>query len=236
MRLAVDTNVLVRAVVQDDPVQAGIAAKVLAEAELIAVALPCLCEFVWVLRRVYGFQPADAATAIRALLATANVEVNRPAVEAGLAVLEAGERPGEVEAGEPGHVQVEEGRVDGFAGEETDRFGARGARFGDIVVDDPEPAQHQLRVRSGALAQTDAALAGHRAALAVIGREGLDLGGCVVEPGPQRQVAEHQTDRILAIGALAQIEPAVQTRRVQRPADRRLTRHLTGQTAVAAQE
>jgi predicted nucleic-acid-binding protein len=90
MRLAVDTNVLVRAVVQDDPVQAGIAAKVLAEAELIAVALPCLCEFVWVLCRVYGFQSADAATAIRALLAIANVEVNRPAVEAGLAVLEAG--------------------------------------------------------------------------------------------------------------------------------------------------
>lgn len=85
-----DTNVLVRAVVQDDPVQASIAAKVLTEAELIAVALPCLCEFVWVLRRVYGFQPADAATAIRALLATANVEVNRPAAEAGLAVLEAG--------------------------------------------------------------------------------------------------------------------------------------------------
>lgn len=90
MRLAVDTNVLVRAVVQDDPVQAGIAATVLAEAELIAVALPCLCEFVWVLRRVYGFQSADAATAIRALLAIPNVEVNRPAVEAGLAVLEAG--------------------------------------------------------------------------------------------------------------------------------------------------
>ena len=90
MRLAVDTNVLVRAVVQDDPVQAGLAAKVLTEAEPIAVALPCLCEFVWVLRRVYGFQPADAATAIRALLATANVEVNRPAIEAGLAVLEAG--------------------------------------------------------------------------------------------------------------------------------------------------
>ena len=44
----------------------------------------------WVLLRVYGFQPSDAATAIRALLATANVEVNRPAVEAGLSVLEVG--------------------------------------------------------------------------------------------------------------------------------------------------
>ena len=90
MKVAVDTNVLVRAAVRDDPAQASIATKVLTDAELIAVALPCLCEFVWVLLRVYGFQPADAAAAIRALLAAANVEVNRPAVEAGLSVLEAG--------------------------------------------------------------------------------------------------------------------------------------------------
>ena len=60
------------------------------DAELIAIALPCLCEFVWVLRRVYGFQPSDASIAIRALLAVGNVELNRPAVEAGLAVLDAG--------------------------------------------------------------------------------------------------------------------------------------------------
>jgi predicted nucleic-acid-binding protein len=45
---------------------------------------------VWVLLRVYDLQPSDAAAAIRALLAAANVETNRPAVEAGLAVLEAG--------------------------------------------------------------------------------------------------------------------------------------------------
>jgi predicted nucleic-acid-binding protein len=38
------------------------------DAELIAVALPCLCEFVWVLRKVYAFRSADAALAIRALL------------------------------------------------------------------------------------------------------------------------------------------------------------------------
>ncbi|WP_449369461.1 type II toxin-antitoxin system VapC family toxin [Thiomonas sp.] len=90
MKVAVDTNVLVRAVVRDDPAQGDIAAMVLAEAELIAVALPCLCEFVWVLLRVYSFQPADAASAIRALLAAANVEVNRPAVESGLLMLDAG--------------------------------------------------------------------------------------------------------------------------------------------------
>jgi predicted nucleic-acid-binding protein len=90
MKIVVDTNVLIRAAVRDDPAQASIAAKVLTDAELIAVALPCLCEFVWVLLRVYSFQPADATAAIRALLASANVEVNRPAVEAGLSMLESG--------------------------------------------------------------------------------------------------------------------------------------------------
>ena len=74
----------------DDPAQARAAARVLTRAQLIAVTLPCLCEFVWVLRKVYGLQIADVAAAIRALLAAANVEANRLAVEAGLSVLEAG--------------------------------------------------------------------------------------------------------------------------------------------------
>ena len=90
MKIAVDTNVLVRAVVRDDPAQADVAAAVLTDAELIAVALPCLCEFVWVLLHVYEFQQADVAGAIRALLAATNVEMNRPAVEAGLLMLDAG--------------------------------------------------------------------------------------------------------------------------------------------------
>ena len=90
MKVAVDTNVLVRAVVRDDPVQASVAARILTDAEIIAITLPCLCEFVWVLRRVYGIQPSEVANAIGALLGAANVETNRPAVEAGLSVLEAG--------------------------------------------------------------------------------------------------------------------------------------------------
>ena len=90
MRLVVDTNVLVRAVVQDEPAQARIAAKLLTDAKLIAVALPCLCEFVWVLMRVYNFPAVDVAQAIRALLAAENVQANRPAVEFGLSLLEAG--------------------------------------------------------------------------------------------------------------------------------------------------
>jgi predicted nucleic-acid-binding protein len=90
VKVTVDTNVLVRAVVQDDPVQAQQAATVLLDAALIAVTLPTLCELVWVLRKVYGFPIVDVAQAIQALVATANVEVNRPAVAAGLKVLEAG--------------------------------------------------------------------------------------------------------------------------------------------------
>lgn len=90
MKVIVDTNVLVRAAVRDDAAQARVAAKVMTDADEIALALPCLCEFVWVLRKVYGLQTQDIAAAIRALLAAENVRVNRPAVEAGLWMLEAG--------------------------------------------------------------------------------------------------------------------------------------------------
>lgn len=90
MKITVDTNVLVRAVVRDDPEQAGLAVRSLREASVIAVAIPTLCEFVWVLRRVYALAPADIASAVRALLDTANLVVNRPAAEAGLDLLDAG--------------------------------------------------------------------------------------------------------------------------------------------------
>jgi len=90
MKIAPDTNILVRAVVRDDEKQSRAAAKLLKDAELIAVSLPCLCEFVWVLRRVYNFGLQDISTALAALLDADNVVVNRPAVEAGLAVLKAG--------------------------------------------------------------------------------------------------------------------------------------------------
>jgi predicted nucleic-acid-binding protein len=90
LKLVVDTNVLVRAAVQDDAAQARIAADVLTQAEVVAVTLPCLCEFVWVLRKVYSLRSDDIAAAVRSLLAAANVQVNRPAVEAGLSMLEAG--------------------------------------------------------------------------------------------------------------------------------------------------
>ena len=90
MKITVDTNILVRAVVRDDKRQARAAAKLLKEAELIAVPLPCLCEFVWVLRRVYNFGDQDISAAIEALLNASNVAVNRLAADAGLAILNQG--------------------------------------------------------------------------------------------------------------------------------------------------
>jgi predicted nucleic-acid-binding protein len=90
MKITVDTNVLVRAVVRDDKTQADAAIKLLKGAQLIAVALPSLCEFVWILRRIYELDDSDISAAIRALLDAENVAVDRPAVDAGLAVLDAG--------------------------------------------------------------------------------------------------------------------------------------------------
>lgn len=90
MKISVDTNVLARAVLQDDQKQGEIASKILKEASLIAISLPCLCELVWILRRGAKLSKEDVAEMLKDLLATSNVVMNRPAVEAGIAILEAG--------------------------------------------------------------------------------------------------------------------------------------------------
>ncbi|KJF70114.1 type II toxin-antitoxin system VapC family toxin [Agrobacterium arsenijevicii] len=90
MKISVDTNVLARAVLQDDAKQGRAASKLLREASLIAVSLPCLCELVWILRRGAKLPKEEVAVTIRDLLDAGNVVMNRPAVEAGLAILEAG--------------------------------------------------------------------------------------------------------------------------------------------------
>jgi len=90
VKVAVDTNVLTRAILQDDPAQCRTARKLLKEASLIAVSLPCLCELVWILRRGAKLTKEDVAAAVRALFETENVVMNRAAVEWGLELLEAG--------------------------------------------------------------------------------------------------------------------------------------------------
>lgn len=90
MKVTPDTNVLVRILVVDDPKQAKAAEAVLARAELIALTLPALCELVWVLSRGYKATTKEIAESIRRLSDGKTVVVNRPAVEAGLELLESG--------------------------------------------------------------------------------------------------------------------------------------------------
>ena len=90
MKISVDTNVLARSLLQDDPKQSRAARKLLKEASLIAVPLPCLCEFVWILRQGAKLPKEDIALALRGLMGAENVALNRPAAEAGLEMLEAG--------------------------------------------------------------------------------------------------------------------------------------------------
>ncbi|API57088.1 VapC toxin family PIN domain ribonuclease (plasmid) [Rhizobium leguminosarum] len=90
VKISVDTNILARAVLQDDAEQGRAAAKLLKEASLIAVSLPSLCELVWILRRGARLSKEDVSQTIHDLLNAGKVAMNRPAVEAGLAMLEAG--------------------------------------------------------------------------------------------------------------------------------------------------
>ena len=90
MKIAADTNILLRDALQDDPVQSRLARKVLESAELVVIPVPVLCEFVWVLRQGYKRPAVEIANAIRVLMDRSNVVMNQPAVEAGLEVLEKG--------------------------------------------------------------------------------------------------------------------------------------------------
>ena len=90
MKITADTNVLIRAITGDEPRQSKVARAALADAEIVALALPVLCELVWVLNQGYKIARPDIAETIRRLLNVANVAVDRSAAEAGLAMLEAG--------------------------------------------------------------------------------------------------------------------------------------------------
>lgn len=90
MKIIADTNVLVRVIVGDDEKQAQIARRQLARAEIVALTLPALCELCWVLARGYKILSAEIAYAIQLLIESANIATNRAAVEARLALLEAG--------------------------------------------------------------------------------------------------------------------------------------------------
>ncbi|AWK15653.1 type II toxin-antitoxin system VapC family toxin [Candidatus Fukatsuia symbiotica] len=90
MKLAIDTNVVLRYLLADDIKQATIARKVMKEAILVTIPLPVLCEVVWNLSRGYKLANEDIADAIGILIEADNVKVNQGAVDAGIAMLRSG--------------------------------------------------------------------------------------------------------------------------------------------------
>jgi predicted nucleic-acid-binding protein len=90
MKITADTNILVRAMTHDHAQQSRAAQTALRKAELVAISISALCELVWVLSQGYKIPPTEIAEAIRRLINGSNVVVNRPAAEAGLALLDSG--------------------------------------------------------------------------------------------------------------------------------------------------
>jgi predicted nucleic-acid-binding protein len=90
MRITADTNLLIRVIVADDLVQTALAQKQLADADLVALPIVALCEMAWTLSRAYKLNGNHIALALRTLVNSYNVVTDRSAVDAGLAVLDAG--------------------------------------------------------------------------------------------------------------------------------------------------
>ncbi len=78
---AVDTNVLIRLLTQDEPAQAARVAALLKREE-IWIAKTVLLETVWVLRSLYDFEQARIVEALRALAGLERVYLEDPATVA----------------------------------------------------------------------------------------------------------------------------------------------------------
>ena len=90
MKLTVDTNVVLRYLLDDDENQGAVARKAMQTATRIVIPLPVLCETVWTLSRGYKMNNIDIANALKLLIGAETVKVDRPAVDAGLQMLQTG--------------------------------------------------------------------------------------------------------------------------------------------------
>jgi predicted nucleic-acid-binding protein len=75
--IAIDTNIVVRLIVVDDPNQAE-RAKTLIDAGPVLVPMTVILETGWVLRTQYGFSTERVVTSLRALLGLAHIAVEDP--------------------------------------------------------------------------------------------------------------------------------------------------------------
>ena len=90
MKITADTNVLVRILMNESAPESPRAIDALRHAEQIVLTLPMLCELVWVLVRGYKKPRAVIASAIQSITSGKTTSVDRAAVQAGLAMMDAG--------------------------------------------------------------------------------------------------------------------------------------------------
>jgi predicted nucleic-acid-binding protein len=90
MKIIADTNVLLRAVIEDDAEQSRVARLALSSAKQVVLSRHALCEMVWVLSRSYKLPKDEISRTILGLLDAENVIADHGAVEAGLKAMEAG--------------------------------------------------------------------------------------------------------------------------------------------------
>ncbi len=90
MKLIVDTNVLVRYLVADDPEQSAASVRILEGGDDIVIPIVVLCEAVWILQRAYKYKREEIERALRLVVESSNAIVDRPAAESGLDLLRRG--------------------------------------------------------------------------------------------------------------------------------------------------
>ena len=86
MKIIADTNLLLRAIIADDPGAALVARRRIQASSIVTIPTIAICEFVWVAMRAYKSPRHAVAKAIRDLVSDPKVVCDRDAVEAGLAI------------------------------------------------------------------------------------------------------------------------------------------------------
>lgn len=90
LKVAVDTNLIIRVLIEDDDAQAEAARTILKTAEAVYFPIAMLCEAIWVLRRSYRLPSAVIIRQISTLLADPRAETDWPAYDIGMALFAAG--------------------------------------------------------------------------------------------------------------------------------------------------
>jgi predicted nucleic-acid-binding protein len=88
--IAPDTNLLLRAVLNDNPVQSALAHQSLSQADRVILTWPVLVEYCWVMMRLYKLPAATVHKDIELFMAMEKVEADRAVVAVGLSFLKGG--------------------------------------------------------------------------------------------------------------------------------------------------